>query len=135
MVLHGKIQWILMVHFEQFYIYLKSIKYVITIIMVYYLNLYYIVDSGSLYSSQKEYMIIALFPTQSSYKNRFAEIAELVVYACDLVNSYGDISNGVLVPVFPRYKSSISEIEERIAEYAKSVNTLAFTGVFEYIYL
>lgn len=57
----------------------------------------------------------------------------MIELVCTAINTYNQILNGELEPVYPRYSKSIAEIKERIIEYAKDDNVLAFTGVLMYI--
>lgn len=79
--------------------------------------------------------MIVLLPTESEYKTRFAELAEVIELVSTTINTYNSILDGELEPIYPRYLTSIGEIKNTIIEYAKDENVIAFTGVLVYIFI
>lgn len=92
-------------------------------------------DTGSLYTSEKsKHLLVALFPTDDIYGADYCASQVEVIYAvCDLINSYSSFIYGIIQPIFPYYKTNISEIIDIISNYAERPDVLAFTGLLTYI--
>lgn len=92
-------------------------------------------SGGSLYNYEKpKHLLVGLFPTDNTIGGEYCSSQiEVIIEVCDLINSYSSFTNGIIRPIFPYFKSNVSEILDDIAFYAENPYVIAFTGLLRYI--